>query len=93
MADKMERRFPGHGEREIFDKLVVRLTEIATHYGLKVESDPQSLSGRVHRTGANVKFDVKGDALHMLFDFGMLIPKPIRERVKDEIGKRLETLF
>ena len=94
MAEKMEWSFPGKGDREIFDRLTQQLAAVAKEYGLKVDADAGSLKGRVHRMGAiDVKFDVVGEKLNALLDFGMLVPRPIREKVTAELGRRLGALF
>jgi hypothetical protein len=93
MADQIERRFPGHDAREIFDRLLDRLGDVAARHSLKVESDPGSLSGRVHRTGADVRFRIAGDTLHVDLDFSFFVPGMIRQRVKDELSQRFEGLF
>lgn len=94
MAEKMERRFPGHDEREIFDRLVEGLSDVAKQFALKLDTDQEAMKGRIHRLGAiDVKFDVVEDALSATLDFGMLIPRKIREKIKEELDRRLDTLF
>lgn len=94
MAEKLQRSFPGHADTEIFDRLVSGLGEVAREYGLKLDADPAKRKGRVHRMGAiDVKFEVAGDRLDADLDFGMLIPRSIREKVKEELGRRLDSLF
>jgi len=94
MADKLEQRFPGHGANEIFDRLVAQLGTVAKEYGLRLDADPASLKGRVHRMGAvDVKFAVAGELLSADLDFGMLVPKSIREKIRTELDRRLAGLF
>lgn len=94
MAEKMERHFPGHGEREIFEKLVEGLADVARDYSLKLDTDDDALEGRIHKRGiVDVHFGVEGDALSATLDFGMLIPKSIRQKIKEELGHRLDNLF
>lgn len=94
MADKLEQRFPGHGATEIFDRLVAQLETVAREYGLKLDSDPAALKGRVHRMGAvDVKFAVKEELLAADLDFGMLVPRSIREKIRAELDRRLGGLF
>ena len=94
MADKLEQRFPGHDAREIFDRLVAQLATVAKEYSLRLETDPGSLKGRVHRMGAvDVKFAVAEELLTADLDFGMLVPKSIREKIRNELDQRLGGLF
>jgi hypothetical protein len=93
MADKIERTFPGRTSQEIFDRLLVRLGDVAQRYSLKVESDPRSCSGRVHRTGADVRFKIAGERLDVNLDFSFIVPGAIRQRVKEELSSRLDGLF
>ncbi len=94
MAEKLEQRFPGHGGREIFDRLVEQLGTVAKEYGLKLDADPAALKGRVHRMGAvDVKFAVVDELLSADLDFGMLVPRSIREKIRTELGSRLGGLF
>lgn len=93
MADTIERSYPGHDPREIYQRLLERLGEVASRYSLKVESDPSSMTGRVHRPGADVRFDVKGEQLHVKLDFSFIVPGAIRQKVKDELSSRLDGLF
>lgn len=93
MAERIERSYPGHTAKEIFDRLLVRLVDVAERYHLKVESDPKSFSGRVHRPGADVKFKILGDKLDVNLDFSFIVPGAIRRRVTDELTSRLGGLF
>ena len=93
MADTIERRYPGHAPAEIYERLLQRLGEVAARYSLKVESDAAALTGRVHRPGADVKFHVQGEQLEVKLDFSFIVPGAIRQRVKDELAQRLDTLF
>lgn len=93
MAESMQLRFPGHRSHEIYERLLERLGEVASKYALKVESDPAKLAGRVHRPGADVKFNVAGEELHLKLDFSFIVPQAIRQRVKDELATRLTGLF
>lgn len=92
-AEKLERTYPGHQPRQIYDTLLVRLGEVAAHYKLKVEGDPDALRIRVHRPGADVRARVIGETLDVAMDFSWIVPGAIRERVKDELAQRLDTLF
>jgi hypothetical protein len=92
-AERIERTYPGHEPRQIYETLLVRLGEVATHYKLKIEGDPQELSIRVHRPGADMKARVIGQTLDINMDFGWIVPGAIRQRVKDELAQRLDTLF
>lgn len=92
-ADKLERKYPGHDPRQIYDALVGRLGEVAAQYKLKVENDPGAMSIRVHRPGADVRAHVIGEKLDVKLDFGWIVPGTIRQRVKDELAQRLDSLF
>jgi hypothetical protein len=92
-SEKIDRRFPGRGSKDIYERLLARVSEVASRYALKVESDPQRLTGRVHRPGADVKFNVLGEELHVDLDFSFIVPGALRQRVKDELASRLDTLF
>jgi hypothetical protein len=93
MAETIQLRFPGHRSQEIYERLLEKVGEVASRYSLKVESDPAKLAGRVHRPGADVKFNVNGEELHVKLDFAFIVPHALRERVKDELSSRLDTLF
>ena len=70
------------------------LASVFAQYGLKLDADPASLKGRVHRMGAvDVKFAVVDDLLSADLDFGMLVPKSLREKIRSELSKRLGSLF
>jgi hypothetical protein len=92
-AEKLERTYPGHEARQIYEALLVKLGEVAAHYKLKVDTDPNALSIRVHRPGADVKARVLGETLDVNLDFGWIVPGAIRQRVKDELAQRLDGLF
>ena len=92
-AEKLERTYPGHESRQIYEALLERLGEVATHYKLKVDTDPSALSIRVHRPGADVKAKVAGETLDVAMDFSWIVPHAIRQRVKDELAQRLDGLF
>ena len=94
MAETIEHRFPGHGAREIYDRLVAQLGAVASEYGLKLDTDEAGLKGRVHRKGmVDVHFAALEERLAADVDFGMLIPRSIREKVRSELEKRLGGLF
>ncbi len=94
MAERIEQRFNGHGANEIYERLVDQLGIVAKEYGLKLDADPATRAGRVHRKGmVDVKFAVVEELLTADLDFGMLIPKSIRERVRTELEQRLGSLF
>ena len=92
-AEKLERTYPGRDSRQIYEALLGRLGEVAAHYKLKVEGDPGALKIRVHRPGADVHAHVIGEKLDVNMDFGWIVPGAIRQRVKDELAQRLDTLF
>ncbi len=93
MADKIERTYPGKTAQDIFAKLQDKLQDVANRYSLKVESDARSCSGRVHRTGADVKYKILGEKLDVSLDFSFIVPGAIRQKVKDELSARLDKLF
>lgn len=94
MAEKIEHRFPGRGAAEIYDRLVAELDQVAGSYGLRLDTDPTKRSGRVHKRGmVDVSFAVGDERLSADLDFGMLLPRPIREKVRAELEKRLGSLF
>lgn len=94
MADNLEYAFPKHGAAEIYGRLVEQLGAVAREYGLKLETDDAALKGRVHRKGMiDVHFAALEEKLSAKVDFGMLIPKSIREKVRSELEKRLGGLF
>lgn len=93
MAERIQRQFSGRTSREIYDKLLVKLQDVATRYSLKVDAEPARHRGRVHRTGADVKFVIEGDKLDVDLDFSFIVPSSIRTRVKDELSQRLDKLF
>ncbi len=66
---------------------------VATKYGLKHDTNDQSLKGTVKRTGVDGAYHAAGDKLSLSLDFGFLIPGSIREKVQTEIEKRFEQLF
>jgi len=93
VAEKIQRTFQGRSTKEIYDRLLVKLQDVASRYSLKVDAEPGQHRGRVHRPGADVKFRIDGERLDVDLDFSFIVPGAIRTRVKDELSQRLDKLF
>ncbi len=93
MAERIQRQFGGRTSKEIYDKLLVKLQDVAARYSLKVDTEPGRHRGRVHRTGVDVRFGIEGDKLDVSLDFSFIVPGTIRARVTDELAQRLDKLF
>ena len=94
MADRIKQTYPGQDARAIYERLVAQLGEVAQTWGLHLDRDDEALTGRVHKRGmVDVRFSVAGETLAADLDFGMLMPKAIREKVRVELDRRLGALF
>ena len=91
-VDRLTRRYDGHGDDEIYERLLEELGPVANRYDLTVTRDDAGRVVSVARRGLTGKLAVGASAVDATLELSLLL-RPIRRPVLSGIEEVLDRLF
>ncbi len=90
---RISRKFSGHDDDEIFDKVHEVMERIADEFSLDYRQDGKLRQGEVSKMGITGKFAVKASEVVVDMKYPMLVPGSMRAKIEDHIERKLDSLF
>jgi hypothetical protein len=90
---QIKRKYPGRKDAEIFQAVHEVMERIAVKMSLSYEKDDARRTGKVSKMGISGVYLVKGEEVVVEMKYPMLIPGSMRQKVEEDIERRLDGLF
>jgi hypothetical protein len=90
---QIKRSYPGKSTDEIYGKVDEVMQRIAQKLSLDYHKDGPGKSGKVSKMGVTGSYLVRGEEVVVDLKFPMLIPGSMREKVQQDIERKLDALF
>jgi hypothetical protein len=89
----IRRRYAGHTDPEIYEKVDGVMERLAGEMGLAYETDAAARTGKVAKMGINGRYVVEAGEVTVELSYPMLLPGSLRKRVEEKIASHLQNLF
>jgi hypothetical protein len=89
----IKRTFPGKSAAEIYSKVDAVMERIAEKMSLDYHRDEGARSGKVSKMGISGAYLVRDGEVTVELKFPMLVPGSMRQKVQDDIERKLDGLF
>jgi len=90
---KIERSYPGKSAGEIYAKVDEVMARIAEKLSLHYHTDGEARTGKVSKMGVSGSYLVSDGRVSVELKFPMLVPGSMRQKVQDDIERKLDGLF
>ncbi len=90
---QIRRTFPGKSAGEIYTKVDEVMERIAQKLSLDYHKDGSARTGKVSKLGISGSYHVRDGEVTVDLKFPMLVPGSMRQRVQDDIERKLDGLF
>ena len=90
---QIKRTYPGKTAHAIFEKVDTEMGRIAEKYALDYEKDERRRTGKVSKMGVTGAYTVAEGEVTIDLKFPMLVPGSMRQKVQEDIEKKLGSLF
>ena len=90
---RITRQYPGKSAAEIYERVDVVMAHVAEKLSLDYRKDGRARSGKVSRMGISGTYQVRDGEVVVDLRFPMLVPGSMRQKVEDDIQRRLDGLF
>jgi hypothetical protein len=90
---RITRKFAGRKDDEIFEKVHEMMSHIAERMSLDYRKDDALRSGKVSKMGITGTYAVRSSEVVVEMKYPMLIPGSLRQKVEDDIERKLDALF
>ncbi|HZY04964.1 MAG TPA: polyhydroxyalkanoic acid system family protein [Anaeromyxobacteraceae bacterium] len=90
---QITRKYPGKSAAEIFERVDVVMARVAEKLSLDYRKDGAARSGKVSRMGISGSYQVRDGEVVVDLKFPMLVPGSMRQKVEEDIQRRLDGLF
>ena len=90
---QITRKYPGKSAAEIFERVDVVMARVAEKLSLDYRKDGTARSGKVSRMGISGSYQVRDGEVVVDLKFPMLVPGSMRQKVEEDIQRRLDGLF
>ena len=90
---QITRKYPGKSAAEIFERVDVVMARVAEKLSLDYRKDGPARSGKVSRMGISGSYQVRDGEVVVDLKFPMLVPGSMRQKVEEDIQRRLDGLF
>lgn len=87
------RKYPGKMAGEIYTKVDQVMERIAQKMSLDYQKQPDAKTGKVSKMGISGSYLVKDGEVTVDLKFPMLIPGSMRQKVQEDIERKLDGLF
>jgi hypothetical protein len=90
---QIKKSYPGKSAGEIYAKVDEVMHRIAQKMSLDYHKDEKAKTGKVSKMGISGAYAVNEGEVTVDLKFPMLIPGSMRQKVQEDIEKKLEGLF
>ena len=90
---QIKRTYPGKSADEIYEKVDEVMQRIAQKMSLDYHKDHVAKTGKVSKMGISGSYAVHEGGVTVDLKFPMLIPGSMRQKVQDDIERKLDKLF
>ena len=90
---QIRKTYPGKSAGEIFTKVDEVMERIARKMSLDYQKDGASRTGKVSKMGISGAYAVREGEVTVDLKFPMLVPGSMRQKVQDDIERKLDGLF
>jgi Putative polyhydroxyalkanoic acid system protein (PHA_gran_rgn) len=90
---QIKKVYPGKSAGEIYTKVDEVMERIAEKLSLHYQRDQAAKTGKVSKMGISGSYLVRDGEVTVDLKFPMLIPGSMRQKVQDDINRKLDGLF
>jgi hypothetical protein len=90
---QIKKTYPGKSAGEIYVKVDEVMERIAEKLSLDYQKDHSTRTGKVSKMGISGSYLVRDGEVTVDLKFPMLIPGSMRQKVQDDIARKLDGLF
>lgn len=90
---QIKKTYPGKSAGEIYTKVDEVMERIAQKLSLDYHKDARAKTGKVSKMGISGAYAVNEGEVTVDLKFPMLIPGSMRQKVQEDIERKLEGLF
>lgn len=90
---QIKKSYPGKSAGEIYEKVDEVMERIAQKMSLDYHKDQQARTGKVSKMGISGAYAVSDGQVTVDLKFPMLVPGSMRQKVQDDIERKLDGLF
>jgi hypothetical protein len=90
---QIRRTFPGKSAGEIYEKVDELMERVAQKLSLDYAKDGATKTGKVSKMGISGSYVVRDGEVTVDLKFPMLVPGSMRQKVQDDIERKLDVLF
>ncbi len=90
---QIKRTYPGKSAGEIYSKVDEVMQRIAQKLSLDYQKDAKARTGKVSKLGVSGSYLVSEEQVTVDLKFPMLIPGSMRQKVQEDIERKLDGLF
>jgi hypothetical protein len=90
---QIKKTFPGKSAGEIYTKVDAVMERLAQKMALDYQRDEEARTGKVSKMGIHGSYLVNDGEVTVDLRFPMLVPGSMRQKVQEDIERKLEGLF
>jgi Putative polyhydroxyalkanoic acid system protein (PHA_gran_rgn) len=90
---QITRKYPGKKAGEIYEKVDQVMERIAEKLSLHYQKDGAAKTGKVSKMGVSGSYSVRDEEVVVDLKFPMLVPGSMRQKVQQDIERKLDGLF
>jgi hypothetical protein len=90
---QITKKYPGKKAGEIYERVDLMMERIAEKMSLDYAKDGGKKTGKVSKMGISGAYTVNDGEVVVDLKFPMLIPGSMRQKVQDDIERKLDGLF
>ncbi len=90
---QITKKYPGKKAGEIYDKVDRAMQHFAQKHALDYHNDQAARTGKVSKMGVHGSYVVRDGEVTIDLKFPMLVPGSMRQKVEEDIERKLDTLF
>ena len=93
MPQTIRKTYPGKSAGEIYSKVDQVMEHIADKLSLDYRKDHAAKAGKVSKLGISGSYVVRDGEVTVELKFPLLVPGSMRQKVQDDITRKLDGLF
>ena len=90
---QIKKTFPGKSAGEIYEKVDREMERLAQKLSLDYHRDGPAKTGKISKMGISGSYLVRDEEVTVDLKFPMLVPGSMRQKVQEDIERKLDGLF